>query len=205
MGWLDMAATTLENKYIRLRPLVRGDRASLHSIAVNPSIWRYTVDRIETDADFDAYFEDALREHQAGRRAVFHITDKRSGRAAGSRSFCNMAEADSRLEIGKAWLGQEFQGRGINRWVDFLLMGHAFEQMKAERVEFKTHVLNQQARRALRNIGATEEGILRSYDPTPGGGRHDVVFFSILQDEWPSVKQRLTCGSRESEHPDTSA
>ncbi|MFD9637225.1 GNAT family N-acetyltransferase [Streptomyces violascens] len=202
MSWPDMAATTLENEYVQLRPIAPDDHASLHTIAMDPEIWRYTVYRIETDADFDAFFEGLLCEHLAGRRVVFHITDKRSGRAAGSMSFCNLAEANGRLEIGKAWLGREFQGQGVNRWVDYLLMEHAFEHMEAERVEFKTHVLNQQARRALRNIGATEEGILRSYDPMPDASRRDVVFFSVLRAEWPSVKQQLACGSQASDHLD---
>ncbi|WAL99495.1 hypothetical protein [Streptomyces sp. Je 1-369] len=71
---------------------------------------RYTVDRVETDADFDTYLEGLLREHLSGRRVAFHITDKRSGRAAGGRSFCNMVETARRLEIGRAWLGREFRG-----------------------------------------------------------------------------------------------
>ena len=41
--------------------------------------------------------------------------------------------------------------------------------MGAERVEFKTDQLNVQARQGLRNIGATEEGTLRSFNPMPDG------------------------------------
>ncbi|MFI1680527.1 GNAT family N-acetyltransferase [Streptomyces sp. NPDC020607] len=201
MGWSDLAATTLENEYVRLRPVTQDDYASLHAIAKDPEIWRYTVDRVETDADFDTYFEGLLREHLSGRRVAFHITDKRSGRAAGGRSFCNMVETARRLEIGRAWLGREFRGRGVNRWVDHLLMEHAFERMGAERVEFKTHVSNRRARHALHKLGATEEGTLRSYDPTPGGGRHDVVFFSVLRAEWPSVKQRAAAPAPAPVHP----
>ena len=195
MSWPDMAATTLENEYVRLRPIARDDHASLYALARDPEIWRYTVDQVETRTDFDAFFEGVLSEHLAGRRVVFHVTDKRSGRAAGSRSFCNMSESDGRLEIGKAWLGREFQGRGVSRWVDYLMMEHAFERLGAERVEFKTHVLNQRARRALRNIGATEEGILRSYDLMLDGCRRDVVFFSVLRAEWPLVKQQFARGA----------
>jgi RimJ/RimL family protein N-acetyltransferase len=60
-----------------------------------------------------------------------------------------------------------------------------------ERVEFKTDALNLRARRGLRNIGATEEGTLRSFNPMPGGRRRDAVFYSVLRREWPSVREQL--------------
>ncbi|SRR6266700_2968199 len=191
MGWADVAATTLENDHVLLRPIVAGDRASLHALAMDPEIWRYFVTMIETDADFDAFFDAAIADQQAGRRVVYHITDKRTGRAAGSMSFCSIAEPDGRIEIGWSWLGREHRGQGVNRWAKYLMLEHAFERMGAERVEFKTDALNLRARRGLRNIGATEEGTLRSFNPMPGGRRRDAVFYSVLRREWPSVREQL--------------
>jgi RimJ/RimL family protein N-acetyltransferase len=104
----------------------------------------------------------------------------------------NLAERDGRLEIGWSWLGRRFQGQGINRWAKFLLLEHAFERMGAERVEFKTDKLNVQARQGLRNIGATEEGTLRSFNPMPDGRRRDAVFYSVLRAEWPLVRAQLS-------------
>ncbi|KJY40503.1 GCN5 family acetyltransferase, partial [Streptomyces sp. NRRL B-1568] len=101
-----------------------------------------------------------------------------TGRTAGSMSFGNMAEADRRLEIGWSWLGRDFRGKGVNRWAKYLLLRHAFETLGAERVEFKTDILNEQARRGLRNIGAVEEGTLRSFNFMPGGRRRDAIFYS---------------------------
>lgn len=194
MSWAELAATTLENEQALLRPITDQDRAGLHVIAMDPDIWGYFVTRVETDADFDAFFDATLEDHRAGRRAVYHITDKRRGRAAGSMSFGNMAERDGRIEIGWSWLGRDFRGTGLNRWAKYLLLEHAFERMGAERVEFKTDQLNQQARRGLRNIGAVEEGTLRSFNPMPGGRRRDAVFYSVLRAEWPGVKERLAAG-----------
>ncbi|MFI9269500.1 GNAT family N-acetyltransferase [Kitasatospora sp. NPDC052896] len=191
MSWAEKAAAVLENEHVRLRPITAEDRSSLRAIALDETIWRYFVSRIENEADYEAFFDATLADHQAGRRAVFHITDKRSGRAAGSMSFGNMAEADRRLEIGWSWLGLDFQGQGINRWAKYLLLEHAFEQLDAERVEFKTDVLNKQARKGLLNIGASEEGVLRSFNPMPGGRRRDAVFYSVLRAEWPEVKGQL--------------
>jgi RimJ/RimL family protein N-acetyltransferase len=191
VAWADLAASVLENEHVLMRPITPTDRGSLHAIAMSPEIWRYFVTLIETDAEFDAFFDAAIADQQAGRRAVFHITDKHTDRTAGSMSFCNMAEADGRLEIGWSWLGVDFQGRGVNRWAKYLLLEHAFERLMAERVEFKTDALNVQARHGLANIGATEEGTLRSFNPMPGGRRRDAVFYSVLRTEWPRVKQLL--------------
>ncbi len=189
--WAQIAATPLENEHVLLRPVRPEDRASWHAIAMYSPIWRYFVLRIDTDADFDAYFDLGLADQAAGRRVVYSITDKASGATAGSMSFCNMAQADGRLEIGWSWLGRDFQGAGLNRWAKFLMMRHAFERMAAERVEFKTDILNIQARHGLRNIGAREEGTLRSFNPMPDGRRRDAVYFSVLRAEWPRVRDQL--------------
>jgi RimJ/RimL family protein N-acetyltransferase len=196
VGWAEIGATRLENEFVVLRPVREEDRESLRAIAMDPEIWRYFVMRIETDDDFDAFFDLGLADAEAGRRVVYHIMDKRTDRAAGSMSICNMAEKDGRLEIGWSWLGRDFQGRGINRWAKFLMLEHAFERMGAERVEFKTDRLNVQARRGLRNIGASEEGTLRSFNPMPDGRRRDAVYYSVLRPEWPRVREQLLAGPK---------
>ena len=196
MSWADLAATRLENEHVLLRPVEPADRASLRAIAMDPEIWRYFVTRIETEADFDAFFDAGLADQGAGRRVVYRITDKRSDQVAGSMSFCNISEPDGRLEIGWSWLGRDFQGKGVNRWAKFLLLEQAFANLGAERVEFKTDRLNVQARKGLRNIGAREEGTLRSFNPMPDGRRRDAVYYSVLRQEWPRVREQLLAGPK---------
>jgi RimJ/RimL family protein N-acetyltransferase len=193
--WAEDAAVTLENPHVRLRPVLPKDRAPLRKLAMDREIWEYFVTLIETEADFDAFFDAAVADRAAGVRVAYHITDKAQGLTAGSMSFGNLAERDGRLEIGWSWLGRDFQGRDINRWAKFLMLEHAFERMGAERVEFKTDQLNVRARRALEKIGATEEGTLRSFNPMPGGRRRDAVFYSVLRAEWPAVRDRLSAGT----------
>jgi RimJ/RimL family protein N-acetyltransferase len=189
VAWADLAE--LENEHVLLRPVREQDRAALHAIAMDPQIWRYFIMRIESYADFNAFFDLGLADQAAGRRVVYCITDKQSDRTAGSMSFCNMSEPDARLEIGWSWLGRDFQGKGVNRWAKFLMLAHAFERMGAERVEFKTDRLNIQARHGLCNIGAREEGTLRSFNPMPDGRRRDAVYYSVLRPEWPYVREQL--------------
>lgn len=191
MSWSDLNVMTLGNDHVELRPLREDDREPLREIAMDTDIWRYFIIRVETGEDFDAFFDTALADQQAGRRVAYHITDKSTGRTAGSMSFCNMSEPDGRLEIGWSWLGKAFRGQGVNRWAKFLMLEHAFDRLGAHRVEFKTDVLNLQARQGLRNIGAIEEGTLRSFNPMPGGRRRDAIFYSVLRAEWPGVRELL--------------
>jgi RimJ/RimL family protein N-acetyltransferase len=194
--WAVEAPVVLENEFVRLHPLTAADRDGLRDIALAAQIWRFFVTRIDTPSDYETFFDATLADHRAARRAVFVITDKRTGRTAGSMSFGNMSEADGRLEIGWSWLGLDFQGRGVNRWAKYLLLQHAFERLGALRVEFKTDELNKQARRGLLNIGAREEGTLRSFNPMPDGRRRNAVFYSVLREEWPDVEAQLARAPR---------
>lgn len=196
MSWADTAPSTLDNEFVGLRPISPDDRDGLHAVAMDPHIWRYFVSLVETDEDYHAWFDGSLADHEAGRRVVFVITDLASGRIAGSMSYGNLAETDARIEIGWSWLGADFRGRGVNRWAKYLLLEHAFERLGAQRVEFKTDQLNEQARRGLRNIGAVEEGTLRSFNYMPGGRRRDAVYYSVLRGEWPEVKRALEAGPK---------
>jgi RimJ/RimL family protein N-acetyltransferase len=191
MTWNDFASIKLENQAVRLRPLTRDDRAALRDIAFDPDIWRYFVARVETEDDLGRFVETAVADIQANRRAVFGIIDKATGKLAGSMAYGNPAEADKRIEIGWSWLGRPFRGTQINSWSKYLLLEYAFEKMSCERVEFKTDILNLQARAGLKKIGAVEEGTLRSFNFMPGGRRRDAIFYSVLKAEWPAVKEAL--------------
>lgn len=195
MDWPETAQASLGNEYVLLRPLAPEDYPALLAIALDADVWRHFVVNITSENDFATYFESSLAAQAAGERVVFTITDQASGQVAGSMSYSNMVPAERRLEIGSSWLGAPFRGTGTNRWAKYLLLRNAFEGMEAERVEFKTDVLNERARRGLRNIGAVEEGVLRSYNFMPGGRRRDAIYYSVLRAEWPDVKQRIQRGA----------
>ncbi|WP_225145698.1 MULTISPECIES: GNAT family protein [unclassified Bradyrhizobium] len=191
MAWKDLAEVRLENDYARLRPIAFTDRASLAEIAFDADIWRYFVQRIDADVDLDRFIQQAVEDTAATRRVVFAVIDKATGSMAGSMAYGNLAEADRRLEIGWSWLGRAYRGKRLNRWAKFLLLQYAFERLDCERVEFKTDVLNLQARKGLQNIGATEERVLRSFNYMPDGRRRDAIYYSILRHEWPIVRSGL--------------
>jgi RimJ/RimL family protein N-acetyltransferase len=122
------------------------------------------------------------------------------GRAAGvTRFLAFRTRAEAALpyavEIGGTWLAASGQGAGINREAKLLLMTHAFEVWGVGRVDFKTDARNERSRAALSGIGATFEGVLRSWQPSHAAGEEgalrDSAMFSVVAAEWPAVKQRL--------------
>jgi RimJ/RimL family protein N-acetyltransferase len=196
MSWENVRDAKLENEHVLLRRVLPGDREQFRAVAFDPDIWRYTVTRITSEAELDQFIADAVAETDAGKRVAFCVISKAGGRIAGSMSYGNLAEKDKRLEIGWSWLGKDYRGTGVNHWAKYLLLEHAFEALGCERVEFKTDVLNLQARKGLRNIGAMEEGVLRSYNFMPDHRRRDAVYYSILKREWPGVKETLLTGAK---------
>ncbi|NRR32708.1 GNAT family N-acetyltransferase [Oxalobacteraceae bacterium] len=189
--------TVLENDTVKLRRITLNDREQFARIAFDDETWQYFVASVGNDAELDRFMEEAVRDTLNGTRIVFAIIDRASGRIAGSTAFGNLVAGERKLEIGWSWLGREYRGSALNRATKRLLLDHAFECLLCERVEFKTDVLNLRARAGLKAIGAQEEGVLRSFNYMPGGRRRNAVFYSILKEEWPAVReQRLRINDR---------
>jgi RimJ/RimL family protein N-acetyltransferase len=186
--WRVLPALSLTNDRVELRRVRIGDRDQFSEIVYDPDIWRYFVSRIQTPADLDDFLEAAVRDTLTGVRIVFAIIDRVTDRIVGSSAFGNLAPADRRLEIGWSWVAPAARRTGVNRAAKLALLDHAFDVLHCERVEFKTDVLNEGARAGLLGIGAQEEGVLRSYNFMPGGRRRDVIYYSILRADWPTLR-----------------
>ncbi|MEX0168486.1 GNAT family N-acetyltransferase [Streptomyces sp. LMG1-1-1.1] len=188
MGWEKLADTVLSNDRVTLRRVRIGDVEEFSRIVYEPETWEYFVTRIATPEDLEGFVETAVKDSLNGTRIVYAIVDNATGRIVGSSAYGNLAKADRRVEIGWSWVCSAARRTGINRAAKLALLDHAFGELECERVEFKTDVLNAGARRGLAGIGATEEGVLRSFNYMPGGRRRDVIYYSILRDEWPTVR-----------------
>jgi N-acetyltransferase len=187
----DPGPVTLEGRLVRLEPLAPAHTAGLHALALHDSTWQWMLTRIATPAGFDAYLGRAAAEAAAGREIPFVQVDAVTGRPIGMTRFLNIDRANRRLEIGHTWLAPAWRGRGCNDEAKLLLLGHAFDELGAHRVEFKTDANNARSRAALRAIGATEEGTMRRHMVTESGRVRDSVYFSVTWDEWPDVRARL--------------
>ena len=183
--------SVLENKLARLEPLQESHRELLWPVAQDTDLWTWVPMPVQNREDWDAYFSLAMDLKAKHQRYPFLITDPATGRAAGSTSYGNFSIPDRRVEIGWTWLGPDFRGSGMNRACKFLLLSFAFEKMDMLRVELKTDVRNARSRAAIRKLGATEEGILRSHMSLADGNRRDTIYYSILAEEWPEIRRSL--------------
>jgi RimJ/RimL family protein N-acetyltransferase len=184
----------LEGERIRLEPLEARHFDDLSRVAFDLELWRWTIMGPQDEAGLRRWLETALANAEAGTERPFATIDRTSGRAIGSSRYMSIVPEHKRLEIGWTWLATPFQRSGINREAKLLQLTHAFETLGANRVEFKTHVLNQQSRTALAGIGATFEGIFRQHTIMPDGSLRDSAYFSVISPEWPAVKARLRAG-----------
>ena len=141
--------------------------------------------------DLAAYLDEALAAQAAGTALPFATVDLASSRVVGSTRFGNAALAHGRVEIGWTWIAAPWQRTAVNTEVKTLLLTHAFERLGCIRVEFKTDERNQRSQRALERIGATREGVLRNHMIVQGGFYRNSVYFSVIEEEWPAVRERL--------------
>ena len=179
----------LENSRVRLRPLEATDFEGLKTLAFDPDIWQFTITRADDVLSLAAYVAAAEQARQAGQRYPFVIIDRASGRLVGSTSYYTIDPDNQKLSIGYTWLGTEFQRTGLNRAAKHLLLGYAFDQLGCERVELETDRRNHKSQTAMRRMGATEEGTLRSHRVLADGYRRDTVIFSILRPEWHELRR----------------
>jgi RimJ/RimL family protein N-acetyltransferase len=181
----------LEGARVRLEPLREDHFGDLAAVAFDPPLWRWTMMRPIDGADLRRWFDAALANAEAGTERPFATIDRATGRAIGSSRFLSIVPEHRRLEIGWTWLATAFQRTGANREAKLLQLTHAFETLGANRVEFKAHSRNERSRAALAGIGATFEGIFRSHMIMPDGSLRDSAYFSVIAEEWPSVRAHL--------------
>ena len=182
----------LENDRARLEPLTMQHFEPLLRICLQyPDLLRYSPSAFGTEKDLRAYFDGHLSNRQKGIQYPFAIFDKKESLYAGTTSYLNISPHDKRLEIGHTWLAPKFQRTGLNRNCKFLLLHFAFEKLNFARVELKTDARNTQSRNAMTALGCKEEGTLRSHTVMSDGHRRDTMYYSILKDEWPSIKNEI--------------
>jgi RimJ/RimL family protein N-acetyltransferase len=132
-----------------------------------------------------------LEEQARGVSLPFATIEKSSGKIVGSTRFGNIDAKNLRAEIGWTWLNPKWQRTFVNTGAKLLMLTHAFETWKCIRVELKTDALNEKSRSAILRLGAKQEGIFRQHMICGSGRLRDTVYFSILDNEWQSVKENL--------------
>lgn len=188
---MDLTPITLEGKVVRLEPLSLAHLDGLTAVGLDPDLWRVTTTHVSTPDEMRAYIEEALTEQREGRSLPFATVHRSSGRVLGSTRFGNIVPAHRKAEIGWTWIARDMQRTAVNTEAKYLMLEYAFERWNCVRVELKTSSRNERSRRAILRIGATEEGVLRQHMINRDGSLRDTVYYSILDREWPAVKERL--------------
>lgn len=185
---MEVEPVVLEGRVVRLEPLAE-EHAEQLAEAATPDIFAYHFPPAELTAE-------SFREQIRGLRVApgwcpFAQVLRDGSRAVGITSYLDIQPANRSLEIGFTWIGRAWQRTAVNPEAKLLLLRHAFETLGAHRVQLKTDGRNLQSQRALEKLGAVREGVLRRHMILPDGFVRDTVMYSIVDREWPGVRDAL--------------
>jgi RimJ/RimL family protein N-acetyltransferase len=191
-----METPTLEGAGVRLEPLTLDHLPALEAIAFDPAIWRYMIFSVHSPADLRAWVDAALAAQAAGTTLPW-VTIKRGHDGApdqlvGCTRFLDLDLRNRTTELGNTWLTAPFRGTRVNTEAKLLQLTYAFETLGLLRVSFKVHTANQRSQAAVKSVGGIYEGTFRNHLLMPDGSQRDSCWFSIIDKDWPEVKDMLT-------------
>lgn len=174
--------------WVTLEPLTQEHASEIVAATddVRP-LWLTSAPTAETA---DEWVAGRLAAQRPDTGLTFVVRDT-AGRLIGSSSYCHVDPANRRLEIGYTWYVQAVRRSGVNTECKLLMLGHAFDELGCVAVEFRTHFFNSTSRAAIERLGAKLDGVLRSHQLLADGSRRDTVVYSILDIEWPAVRNNL--------------
>src|SRR3569833_1600024 len=175
----------LEDDRVLLRPLKESDIEFLLPYALNEQdTWIYSHKSAKGEEGMRNYINTAITNRAAGKEYPFIVFDKKTQQYAGSTRFYDIQPDNDKLQLGYTWYGEPYRGTGLNKHCKFLILQLAFETLGMLRVEFRADARNERSIAAMKSIGCTVEGILRSNMWLEDGGRRDSIVLSILKEEW---------------------
>lgn len=190
MNWL-AAAPTLEQGNIRLEPLSIEHLQGLITATQDGELWNIRVTSAPHPDQVAAYIEHALQQREQQQRQAFAVVNTQTGKVLGTSSYHDIVPNIRRLEIGYTWYAASAQRTHVNTTCKFLLLRHAFEDLGAQLVGFRTDNFNYRSQRAIERLGAKKDGVLRHHQPRKDGTVRDTVMYSIRAGEWTEIKAHL--------------
>ena len=181
---------SLKGQHVELVPLSPDHAASLTTAVQDGSLWQLWYTSAPAPDKVESEITRRLALHAAGSMLPFTVLDP-AGQPVGMTTYMNIDSTNRRIEIGSTWHAQHVQRTGLNTEAKLLLLGHAFDTLGCIAVEFRTHFMNQQSRRAIERLGAKLDGILRSHQVSPNGTLRDTCVYSIIAPEWPTIRAHL--------------
>lgn len=185
-----MTPTELHGDGAALVPLSQDHAPALAEAAADGDLHRLWYTSVPAPDRVPHEIERRLALCEGGSMVPFAIIDA-AGEAVGMTTFMNIDHANRRAEIGSTWYRASAQRSGLNTRIKRLLLAHAFEDLDAIAVEFRTHILNRQSRAAIERLGARLDGILRAHMIMPNGTIRDTAVYSITASDWPMIRSHL--------------
>lgn len=189
MPWPD--PVELRGAQAALVPLVAAHAPALADATRDGELWKLWYTAVPAPEGMAAEIERRLALQAAGSMLPFTVLDA-AGTPVGMTTYMNIDAKHRRVEIGSTWYAQRVQRTLLNTECKLMLLRHAFEALDCIAVEFRTHRLNTQSRRAIERLGAQLDGILRAHQRAADGTLRDTAVYSITAAEWPTVKSHLT-------------
>jgi RimJ/RimL family protein N-acetyltransferase len=187
--WIE--PVTLVGQHVILEPIALEHEAALARAAADGELWKLWYTSVPAPQETGVYIETALAMREDKGAMPFVVREAASGEIVGSTRYFNVEAAHRRLEIGHTWYASRVQRTALNTEAKLLLLGYAFETLKAIAVEFRTHFMNHPSRAAIARLGAKQDGILRNHQIGSDGVVRDTVVFSIIESEWHAVRANL--------------
>ncbi|MBI3537379.1 MAG: GNAT family N-acetyltransferase [Chloroflexi bacterium] len=189
---MNFSPITLESTYVRVEPLAQKHCDDLFLASQYSEIWELMITPApKTRDEMRTWIEISLEQVAAGTHVWFAIVQRADNRAVGVTSYMSIARADRGLEIGGTWLTPSTWRTAINTECKYLLLRHAFEELRCIRVQLKTDERNLRSQRAIERLGAVKEGVLRKYQISQNNFPRNTVMYSIVDSEWSAVKKKL--------------
>ena len=180
----------LHGRHVSLVPLGADHAEALADATRDGDLWTLWYTSIPAPEAMAAEIERRLALHRAGAMLPFAVLDAK-GVPVGMTTYMNIDGVNRRVEIGSTWYARRVQRTPLNTECKRLLLAHAFETLDCIAVEFRTHRFNTQSRRAIERLGAQLDGILRRHQRAANGTLRDTAVYSIIADEWPTVRAHL--------------
>jgi len=187
----DPRPVTLEGEHVRLVPLRMEHAPALFAAGDEEAIWRFVLPRPEGLAGYERYIRWALDQTVLGQQLPFAVTRVADGEVVGTTRFAHIDPPNRTIEIGYTWYGKGARRTPVNTESKYLLMTHAFETLKANRVWLQTDKRNEISQNAIARLGAVKEAELRNERIIADGRLRTSVVFSVIVEEWPATKRRL--------------
>ncbi len=182
---------TLAGPHVRLEPLSHAHHDDLVDAVQDGRLWELWYTPIASPEGMAQDIDRRLGLQAKGTMLPFAVLDPQSGRAIGMTTYLNIETEHRRLEIGATWYRKSHQRTSLNTDAKRLLLQHAFESLGAIAVELRTSCYNFQSRKAIERIGAKLDGVLRAHRMGPEGRIRDTYVYSVIAQEWLSVKTHL--------------